>query len=155
MVDNAPLVFPPRMGIDLLYATDLYQRMFVIIPLFVEQSTIIMQGTVYSAPAGGGGETPLYDATWTLVPGSSTTTFQGSIVKHVHMPQSLFDGLAYIDLNTFVWQHPSKWTQPFEVVHELWGNHYRWNRANPEKEVWLGSTGSKDSEIAPLSREKG
>lgn len=156
---TVPIILTPTYGRDLVYATDLYQRVYCAPTTpFQIRKTTNTNGALYSAPASGG-LPPGPEDTWTLVSGTELGVADADATRHVFQTPSLFAGLAYVDLWTYVYQHSGSWVGPFTVIHELWGNFFRWNRVTnpsiggikPEQ----AHTATRDFSIHLLSRSRG
>lgn len=127
---SGPHIVLPQLGRNLLYANDIYQRIYSPdINSFEPLHTTEMSGALYSAVSPGGGLPPADDASWSEVSGTNLGVLSGHIVSYVKQPWNLFTGLTYVDLWTWVYQPPTHWSVPFTIVHELWANYRRWNLA--------------------------
>lgn len=125
------LVVEPDAGFDVRYATDLYRRIFVIenqnAKLF---RSVQFDSYLYGITDPGGGKVPDDDDTFTEIT-DSRIKGSGNKVFHERQDESWFIGTYdFVGLYTWVYQSPEFWQGPFTVVHELWGNAYRWGRAD-------------------------
>ena len=133
-----PVVFAPDFGRKLAYATDLHQRIYCVAGAsYQTRKTTTANGALYSAPSPGGGLTPSEEDTWTIVSGTELGEADCDTTRHVFQTPSLFVGLDYVDLWTWVYQPAGSWEGAFTIVHELWGNFHRWHRAVTESLVFI------------------
>lgn len=131
-----PVVIEPSYGHDLNYACDLWQRIYC---TFVGDRrylrTIQLGASLYSAASPGGGAAPGPDESWSVVSGTDLGSISANVAHYRQVTPTLLNGHTYVDLRTTVFQKPSLFRHPFVVVHELWGNHYRWFRVpHPDPE---------------------
>ena len=150
---NGPVIQIPDQGFRPLYATNLHQRMLCehIHPLQHRRS-ILIDGAIYSTTDAP----PNESATWSLVAGTELGASAANLVRYVAHDQALFTGLTFIGLWTWVNQNPRDWFGPFSVVHELWGNAFRFSRDEEDFEFTVKGTplDQVDQGIVPQHRTK-
>jgi hypothetical protein len=140
-----PKIIAPDFGFHLAYATDLYQRAYVLVEPTNLEKTIAYDAALYSAPDPGGGAVPDADSTWTLIAPTQINIHHGQEVTYRQQDPAWFDGLVFVGLWTWVYQPSHLWTgTPFAVRHELWGNAHRWTRATPEDNFGRGPSYAMD-----------
>jgi hypothetical protein len=145
-----PIVVAPGTGLGLDYATDLWQRIYCdYVGDRQYLRTIHFGGGLYSAPSPGGGEPPGADDTWTLIPETDLGPRSANVAHYLQVVPDWLAGHTFVDLSTTVWQDPHKFREPFVVVHELWGNHFRWFRLQHPSPV----AGSREDTAIPSVRD--
>lgn len=157
---TTPLIVLPQYGRDLNYATDLYQRLYVApsTPYQIRRS-VSANGALYSSTVDGDGNPPGPESTWTIVASSELGALHLDDTRHTFQTPTWFTGLTHVDLWTWVSQNEPDFTEPFTVIHELWGNFFRWNR--PTNSTIAGrkpeqiNPSVKDTSIRLLGRARG
>jgi hypothetical protein len=152
-------IFLPMSGKDLNYATDLYQRIYCVAETKAQiRRTVMLNGALHSASPSGSNP-PDENATWSEITASLLGEATANTTRHVQQIPTWFTGHTHVDLWTWIYQPAGSWDGEFTVVHELWGNFFRWNRITnpaigPIKPIGTAPD-IKDTEIKILTRDRG
>lgn len=159
-MSDGPVIVLPSVPVNLQYAKDLYQRVYcTTVGNYQVSKTVQIDGALYSASAYGGGEPPDENSTWTLIAGTTLGQADSIPTRHVQQTPTLFDGLTFASLWTWVYQSPGAYDEPFTVVHELWGNFVRWVREQKPMDPVVGHNtsqwGTREHQLRILSKASG